>query len=114
MINTGTTIITFLKVFLIQNTQNRDTIAIQLKLEKLIRATKDPHNALMDLEELGEAELEAFSDRYEELAAQARGFWPKAGRIPIRRTPEGHPYAVLRRMRFTCPILRPGRASALP
>lgn len=73
VINTGTTIVTFLMVFLIQNTQNRDTAAIQLKLDELIRATKGAHNALMDLEELEEARIEAFRARYERLAADARG-----------------------------------------
>lgn len=73
VINTGTTIVTFLMVFLIQNTQNRDTAAIQLKLDELIRATKGAHNVLMDLEELEEARIEAFRARYERLAADARG-----------------------------------------
>ena len=72
VINTGTTIITFLMVFLIQNTQNRDTQAIQIKLDELIRATKGAHNALMDLEELEEAHLNKFRDRYEGLAKAAR------------------------------------------
>ena len=73
VINTGTTIITFLMVFLIQNTQNRDTAAIQLKLDELIRATQGAHNALLDLEELDELALEQFRRRYELLAANARG-----------------------------------------
>jgi len=71
VINTGTTIITFLMVFLIQNTQNRDTAAIQIKLDELIRVTQ-AHNALMDLEELEERELEQFRRRYVRLAAAAR------------------------------------------
>ena len=72
VINTGTTIVTFLMVFLIQNTQNRDTAAIQLKLDELIRATQGAHNALLDLEELDESLLEAFRARYEALAREAR------------------------------------------
>jgi low affinity Fe/Cu permease len=72
VINTGTTIITFLMVFLIQNTQNRDTQAIQLKLDELIRATRGAHNALLDLEELDERTLEQFRTRYEGLARLAR------------------------------------------
>jgi low affinity Fe/Cu permease len=72
VINTGTTIVTFLMVFLIQNTQNRDTAAIQLKLDELIRSTQGAHNALMDLEELEEHQIEAFRARYEQLAAAAR------------------------------------------
>lgn len=72
VINTGTTIITFLMVFLIQNTQNRDTAAIQLKLDELIRATEGAHNALLDLEELDERQLEVFRRNYEALALAAR------------------------------------------
>jgi low affinity Fe/Cu permease len=72
VINTGTTIITFLMVFLIQNTQNRDTQAIQLKLDELIRATQGAHNALLDLEELEEENLEAFRVKYQALAGAAR------------------------------------------
>jgi low affinity Fe/Cu permease len=72
VINTGTTIVTFLMVFLIQNTQNRDTEAIQVKLDELIRATQGAHNALLDLEEIGEEQLDAFRARYQALAAIAR------------------------------------------
>jgi low affinity Fe/Cu permease len=59
-------------VFVIQNTQNRDTAAIQIKLDELIRATRGAHNALLDLEELDDATLERYLRRYEELAAGAR------------------------------------------
>jgi low affinity Fe/Cu permease len=79
IINTGTTIITFLMVFLIQNTQNRDTAALHIKLDELIRVTKG-HNALMDLEELEEAELEAFRRKYEQLAAKARELMDKGAK----------------------------------
>src|SRR5687768_10918847 len=72
VINTGTTIVTFLMVFLIQNTQNRDSHAVQLKLDELIRAVSGAHNALLDLEELEETDLERFRARYEELARAAR------------------------------------------
>lgn len=72
VINTATTIITFLMVFLIQSSQNRDTEAIQIKLDEIIRATQGAHNALLDLEELEETELDRFRDRYEALAKDAR------------------------------------------
>ena len=72
VINTGTTIVTFLMVFLIQNTQNRDTEAIQIKLDELIRVTEGAHNALMDLEELDEQALTAFRRKYGTLAELAR------------------------------------------
>ncbi|MDP3262068.1 MAG: low affinity iron permease family protein [Tabrizicola sp.] len=72
VINTGTTIVTFLMVFLIQNTQNRDTTAMQLKLDELIRATEGAHLSLLDLEELEERELAAFVAQYEALAARGR------------------------------------------
>jgi low affinity Fe/Cu permease len=72
VINTSTTIVTFLMVFLIQNTQNRDSVALQLKLDELIRAIPGAHNALLDLEELEEADLERLRDLYEALARRAR------------------------------------------
>jgi low affinity Fe/Cu permease len=72
VINTATTIITFLMVFLIQNTQNRDTEALQVKLDELLRAHAGAHNALMDLEELEEKELDAIRAGYVRLAATAR------------------------------------------
>ena len=72
VINTGTTIVTFLMVFLIQNSQNRDTEAIQIKLDELIRATQGAHNALLDLEELNEESLDTFRGKYCALAAAAR------------------------------------------
>jgi low affinity Fe/Cu permease len=72
VINTLTTIVTFLMVFLIQNTQNRDTEAIQIKLDELIRATRGADNALLDLEELEEDQLDQFRSRYVTLAREAR------------------------------------------
>lgn len=72
VINTGTTIVTFLMVFLIQNTQNRDSAAIQLKLDEVIRATKGAHNALLDLEKLSQADLDKIRLLYEQLAEKAR------------------------------------------
>ncbi len=72
VINTGTTIVTFLMVFLIQNTQNRDSQALQIKIDELIRATKGAHNALLDLEELEQEDLEEFRRRYQLLASAAR------------------------------------------
>jgi low affinity Fe/Cu permease len=72
LINTFTTLVTFLMVFLIQSSQNRDTEAIQVKLDELIRATTGAHNALIDLEEMDEAELAECRDRYERLAKSAR------------------------------------------
>ena len=72
VINTATTIVTFLMVFLIQNTQNRDTGAIQTKLDELIRAIEGAHNALLDLEELDDSEIEHIRRDYRNLAAEAR------------------------------------------
>ena len=72
VINTATTIVTFLMVFLIQNSQNRDSAAIQLKLDELIRSSRGAHNGLLDLEELSESELEEFRARYVQMAEEAR------------------------------------------
>jgi len=72
VINTGTTVVTFLMVFLIQNTQNRDTEAMHLKLDELIRATRGAHNRLMDLEEREEGELDRLREQYEGIAKRSR------------------------------------------
>jgi low affinity Fe/Cu permease len=72
VINTGTTIVTFLMVFLIQNTQNRDSVAMQIKLDELLRAVKGAHTALANLEDLTEEELEHFKAHYVKLAEQAK------------------------------------------
>jgi low affinity Fe/Cu permease len=72
VINTSTTIVTFLMVFLIQNTQNRESEATQLKLDELIRVANGAHNGLLDLEELTEKDLERIKARYEELARKSR------------------------------------------
>jgi low affinity Fe/Cu permease len=72
VINTSTTIVTFLMVFLIQNTQNRDSEAIQIKLDELIRVMEGAHNALLDLEELEEDDLDGIRMNYQKLAKLAR------------------------------------------
>jgi low affinity Fe/Cu permease len=85
VINTGTTIVTFLMVFLIQNTQNRDTEALQVKLDELIRATRGAHNALLNLEELDDAQLERVRQEYEALAERARLRMDRGARRPPAR-----------------------------
>lgn len=72
VINTGTTIVTFLMVFLIQNTQNRDTEALQIKMDELIRATESARNEVLDLEEMDEKKLDRIRNEYLELAEAAR------------------------------------------
>ena len=72
VINTSTTIVTFLMVFLIQNTQNRDSEAIHLKLDELIRCSEGAHNALLDVEELNERDFAQIRRRYARLASDAR------------------------------------------
>jgi low affinity Fe/Cu permease len=72
VINTGTTIVTFMMVFLIQNTQNRDTEALQVKLDELIRVTDGAHLVLLDLEEMDDRQLDRIRYMYEKLAKKAR------------------------------------------
>ena len=72
VINTCTTIVTFLMVFLIQSTQNRDTEAIQVKLDEIIRAIGNAQNELLDLEELEEEDLDRIRDAYRQIAEKAR------------------------------------------
>jgi low affinity Fe/Cu permease len=89
VINTGTTIVTFLMVFLIQNTQNRDTEALQVKIDELIRVTEGAHVALLDLEELEDDELDRIRENYARLAKQAREVLRRGGhdtgRPPVER-----------------------------
>src|SRR6266550_6593762 len=80
IINTATTVITFLMVFLIQSTQNRDSEAIQVKLDELIRISKGGHNALLDLEELEEEELDEIRADYCKIAERARADLRRGGR----------------------------------
>jgi low affinity Fe/Cu permease len=72
VIDTVGNIITFLMIFLIRNAQNRESEAVQLKLDELIRATKAAHNSLLDIEELSETELDQIKARFERLARKAR------------------------------------------
>ena len=72
IINTGTTIVTFLMVFLVQNTQNRDTEALQLKLDELIRSLRSANNEIIDLEEMDDEEMELLHQDYLKLARSAR------------------------------------------
>ena len=71
VVNTATTIVTFLMVFLIQNTQNRDSEAVQLKLDELLRSTQGAHNALLEIEELSEEELDEIKHCYTQIAKKA-------------------------------------------
>jgi len=80
VINTTTTIITFLMVFVIQNTQNRDTAAMHIKIDELIRVTQRPRNVLLDLEELDDRTLDLLRKDYEKLAHKAKS----RTRTPIR------------------------------
>jgi low affinity Fe/Cu permease len=86
VINTGTTIITFLMVFLIQSAQNRDSAAVQIKLDELIRAMEGAQNTLLDLEELDEKELEEMRTKFECLAEEARRKLQQQTRSPVEGT----------------------------
>ncbi len=80
-VNTGTTIVTFLMVFLIQNTQNRDSAAVQIKLDELIRATEVARNWMLDLEEHSEEDLRQIREEYCQLAAKARAERDRGNRM---------------------------------
>ena len=103
VINTGTTIITFLMVFLIQNTQNRDGSAVQAKLDELIRATSHAHNEFMGIERLTDKELEALHTRCEQTAQQATE--------TLKRT---HAEREVRKGKRAAPPKTPSRAVAKP
>lgn len=77
IINTATTIITFLMVFILQNTQNRDTLALHLKLDEIIRAMSHTHNELLKIEELPDEELQKLIKRYENLASEVKSHMKK-------------------------------------
>ena len=86
VMNTASSIITFLMVFIIQNTQNRQTEALQIKLDELIRATQGARNSLLDLEELEEGELADVLKHYERLAREARRRLEQGGSESETRT----------------------------
>jgi low affinity Fe/Cu permease len=87
VINTGTTIITFLMVFLIQNTQNRQDVAIQIKLDELLKGVKGARTSLVDIEELSDAELERLHKQFEELHRRLNG---KAHEAPGKKKADTH------------------------
>lgn len=87
VINTGTTVVTFLMVFLIQNTQSRDTEAIHIKLDELIRVSESASNGLLDLEELDEATLDRYREHYEALAQRTRAQPHVPGSVPETSQP---------------------------
>ena len=88
VINTGTTIVTFLMVFLIQNAQNRESKAVHLKLDELIRAQKTARNDMIDIEHLTEENLDRLAERYHKLARAEQAL---AERVEAHLGPNGHP-----------------------
>ena len=88
IINTGTTIVTFLMVFLIQNTQNRDSRAIHLKLDEIIRSISGARNRLMDLERLSDEDLQKFQDEFERLRKRSE-VDAESARKAARKAPSG-------------------------
>jgi low affinity Fe/Cu permease len=105
VINTATTIITFLMVFLIQNTQNRDAEAIHVKLDELIRASVHAHNSLIDLEELSDEELERVVATYQDIARRAREELGRGGRdTQIVEVGGGERRAIRRRRKGARPV----------
>ena len=84
IINTGTTIVTFLMVFLIQNTQNRDAKAVHLKLDELIRALHGARNKLVDLEKLSDDDLKVLEEEFEKLRKRAEGAKDKVAEVKER------------------------------
>jgi low affinity Fe/Cu permease len=93
VINTGTTVVTFLMVFLIQATQNRDSHAVHVKLDELIRATHGAHNSLLGLEDLSDAELDRMRRHYAELAHRAQGHLRRRRAKSSARSTGGTPKA---------------------
>jgi low affinity Fe/Cu permease len=91
VINTGTTIITFLMVFVIQNTQNRDTAAMHIKIDELIRVTSRARNILIDLEELDEKDLEHLRKEFERLAEEGRRRAHSTGELPHAKVARKRP-----------------------
>lgn len=92
VINTSTTIVTFLMVFLIQNTQTRDTVAMQVKLDELIRAVEGAHNRLMDLEEMDDRQLDQIKKQYQAIAEAAKDAADEVaemGSPPLSKVEEG-------------------------
>ena len=92
VINTGTTVVTFLMVFLIQNTQNRDSLALHVKLDELIRAIKNARNELVDLEDLSDEELKSLEEQFRRMRTRAENdeTHPSRGAEPVESTKRAH------------------------